>query len=69
MPAAPRDIDSKSLTMDERAILAQLEDPPEGLAVLRAVLLNEHRWRQRKGSTREPDIGGRPPRSIRVALT
>ena len=39
-----------ALTIDERAIiLAALEDPPEGLAELRAVLLNEHEWRQREG--------------------
>jgi len=30
-------------------ILAALEDPPEGLAELRAVLLNEHEWLQREG--------------------
>ena len=39
-----------ALTIDERAIiLAQLEDPPEGLSELSAVLLNEHQWRQRTG--------------------
>ena len=39
-----------ALTIDERAIiLAALEDPPDGLAELRAVLLNEHEWRQREG--------------------
>ena len=39
-----------ALTIDERAIiLDQLEDPPAGLAELRAVLLNEHEWRQREG--------------------
>lgn len=39
-----------ALTIDERAlILASLEDPPKGLAELRAVLLNEHEWRQRQG--------------------
>ena len=39
-----------ALTIDERAIiLASLEDPPEGLAELRAVLLNEFEWRQREG--------------------
>jgi hypothetical protein len=39
-----------ALTIDERAItLAALEDPPDGLAELRAVLLNEHQWRQREG--------------------
>ena len=39
-----------ALTMDERAIiLATLEDPPDGLAELRGVLVNEHQWRQREG--------------------
>jgi hypothetical protein len=39
-----------ALTIDERAvILAQLEDPLDGLAELRAVVLNEHEWRQRTG--------------------
>ena len=39
-----------ALTIDERAIiLDQLEDPPDGLAQLRAVLLNEHEWRRREG--------------------
>jgi hypothetical protein len=39
-----------ALTIDERAIiLASLEDPPEGLAELRGVLMNEHEWRQREG--------------------
>ena len=38
------------LTIDERAvILAQLEDPPEGLAQLRGVLMNEHEWLKRTG--------------------
>jgi hypothetical protein len=37
-----------ALSIDERAIiLGQLEDPPDGLTELRAVLLNEHQWRQR----------------------
>ena len=39
-----------ALKIDERAIiLAALEDPPEGLAELRGVLMNEHQWRQREG--------------------
>ena len=39
-----------ALTIDERAIiLGTLEDPPEGLAELRAVLLNEHEWQQQEG--------------------
>ena len=43
------DVKLLALTIDERAIiLASLEDPPEGLAELRAVLLNEHEWRQRE---------------------
>ena len=38
------------LTIDDRAIiLGSLEDPPEGLSELRAVLMNEHQWRQRDG--------------------
>ena len=44
------DVKLLALTIDERAnILASLEDPPDGLAELRAVLLNEHQWRQRGG--------------------
>lgn len=39
-----------ALTIDERAvILGQLEDPPDGLAELRGVLMNEYEWRQREG--------------------
>ena len=39
-----------ALTIDERAIiLATLEDPPKKLAELRAVLMNEHQWREREG--------------------
>lgn len=39
-----------ALTTNERTIvLAALEDPPDGLSELRAVLLNEHQWRQRTG--------------------
>ena len=39
-----------ALTIDERTIiLSALEDPPEGVAELRAVLLNELEWRQRTG--------------------
>lgn len=38
------------LESDERGIiLGELEDPPEGLAELRAVLLNEDQWRRREG--------------------
>lgn len=38
------------LTIDERAIIINaLDDPPEGLAELRAVLLGEHQWRQAQG--------------------
>ena len=40
-----------ALTIDERAIiLDQLEDPAEGLAELRGVLVDEHQWRQAGGS-------------------
>ena len=36
-----------AMTVDDRAIiLAALEEPPNGLAEFRAVLLNEHQWRQ-----------------------
>ena len=39
-----------ALTIDERAIiLSVLDDPPEALGELRAVLLNEHQWRQAEG--------------------
>jgi hypothetical protein len=39
-----------ALTIDDRAvILRALDDPPEELAELRAVLLNEHVWWQREG--------------------
>ena len=45
-----------ALTIDERAIiLDQLEDPPEGLAELRGVLMNEHQWRQREGLDPPPE--------------
>ncbi len=44
------DVKLLALTIGARAIiLATLEDPPDGLAQLRAVLLNEHQWRQRTG--------------------
>jgi hypothetical protein len=44
------DVKLLALTIDERAILlAALDDPPDGLAELRAVLLNEHHWRLREG--------------------
>ena len=46
-----------ALTIDERAlILAALEDPPDGLAELRGVLLNEHQWRQGEGLDSVPGI-------------
>ena len=39
-----------ALTIDERAIILNaLDDPPDELAELRGVLLNEHQWRQREG--------------------
>jgi hypothetical protein len=34
---------------DRGAILSVLDDPPEGLAELRGVLLREHEWRRREG--------------------
>jgi hypothetical protein len=30
-------------------ILNALDDPPDGLAELRGVLVSEHQWRQREG--------------------
>ena len=48
--AVDDDVKLLALTIDERAvILAELEDPPDGLAEVRGVLLNEHEWRQRTG--------------------
>ena len=45
------DVKLLALTIGARAmILATLEDPPDGLAQLRAVLLKEHQWRQRDGA-------------------
>lgn len=39
-----------ALTIDERAIILDaLDDPPDGLAELRGVLMNEYEWRQREG--------------------
>jgi hypothetical protein len=39
-----------ALELDERTgILAALEEPPDGLAELRAVLLQEHVWRLAEG--------------------
>ena len=39
-----------ALTLDQRALmLAALEDPPDDLAELRAVLLADHQWRRSEG--------------------
>jgi hypothetical protein len=39
-----------ALTIAEREeIIRALDDPPEGLAELRGVLLREHEWRTREG--------------------
>ena len=44
------DVKLLALTLDERAVmLAALEDPPQELAELRAVLLADHQWRRREG--------------------
>jgi len=44
------DVKILALTIADRSIvLFVLDDAPEGLAELRAVLLNEHEWRQREG--------------------
>ena len=34
---------------DRESILRALDDPPDGLAELRGVLLREHEWRAREG--------------------
>ena len=53
------DVKLLALTIEERAmILAALEDPPAGLAELRAVLINEHQWRQSEGLDQWPQGGG-----------
>jgi hypothetical protein len=40
-----------ALTITEReAIIRTLDDPPDGLAELRGVLLREHKWSVREGS-------------------
>ena len=42
-----------ALTSDERTVmLNSLDDPPEGLAELRGVLVNDYEWRQREGLDR-----------------
>lgn len=39
-----------ALTIEDRwRILRALDDPPDGLAELRGVLLREHEWRVREG--------------------
>jgi hypothetical protein len=39
-----------ALSLDERALLlSALEDPPQELAELRAVLLSDHQWRRGEG--------------------
>jgi hypothetical protein len=39
-----------ALTLDERGLmLSALEDPPQKLAELRAVLLADHQWRRDEG--------------------
>jgi hypothetical protein len=44
------DTEIVGLTCEERDdILGVLDDPPDSLCQLRAVLLQEHRWRQREG--------------------
>ncbi len=35
--------------VDRESILRALDDPPDGLAELRGVLLREHEWRVREG--------------------
>jgi hypothetical protein len=48
--ALAHDVKVLALESDEReTILAALDDPPAGLEELRAVLLQEHVWRQAEG--------------------
>jgi hypothetical protein len=48
--AVQDDVKILALTIDERAIiLNMLDDPPDELAELRAMLLNERQWRQAQG--------------------
>jgi hypothetical protein len=48
--AVAADVKLLGLTIGERSVcLFVLDDPPEGLAELRGVLMNEHEWRQREG--------------------
>ena len=56
------DVKLLALTIDERAvILASLEDPPDGLAELRAVLMNEHEWRQHRAIATSVTSAGQSP--------
>lgn len=46
------DVETKVLALavpEREAILRALDDPPDGLAELRGVLLHEHEWRVREG--------------------
>jgi delta 1-pyrroline-5-carboxylate dehydrogenase len=48
--AVAEEVKLLALTLDERAVmLAALEDPPQQLAELRAVLLADHQWRRTEG--------------------
>jgi hypothetical protein len=48
--AVADDVKLLALTLDERAVmLAALEDSPQELAELRAVLLADHQWRRTEG--------------------
>jgi hypothetical protein len=48
--ALETDVKLLALTLDERALmLSALEDPPQELAELRAVLLADHQWRRSEG--------------------
>jgi uncharacterized protein (DUF1778 family) len=45
------DVECKALALtieDRERILRALDDPPDGLAELRGVLLREHEWRVRR---------------------
>lgn len=48
--ALEHDVKLLALTLDERALmLSALEDPPDDLAELRAVLLADHQWKRSEG--------------------
>ena len=48
--ALEQEVKVLALTLDERALMLDaLDDPPQELAELRAVLLADHQWRRSEG--------------------